>query len=84
MSLGFRMERFFRFALSYYFFAVGLFLLFAPWTPLWSRNWFISRTGPLSEVLLSAWTRGALSGVGVLYMLVGLRDTLLMAIGRKE
>lgn len=76
------MERLIKFALGYYLFGIGLFLVLAPWTPLWSWNWFVRRTGPLSVVLLSSWARGALSGVGALFILAGVRDTLRLAMGR--
>lgn len=76
------MDRVIRFVMGYWFFAVGLLFLMAPWTPLWGRNWFVQRTGPLRGVLMSAWARGALSGVGVLYIVTGVRDTLRLAAGR--
>ena len=78
------MDRVLRYALGYWFFCVGVLVVMAPWTPLWGRNWFVHRTGALSGVLLSAWGRGALSGVGALYLLTGVRDTLRLAAGRWE
>ncbi len=77
------MDKLARQALGYYFFGIGLLLLLAPWTPLWSRNYFIHSSGPLAGVLLSRWARGALSGVGALYIATGVRDSLSLAVGGK-
>ena len=78
------MEKLFRLAIGYWFFAVGLFLLMAPWTTLWGRNWFVHRTGPLRGILLTPWARGAVSGIGALFFVTGVRDTLRVAADRRE
>lgn len=78
------MERLARFALGYYLFGVGLLIFLAPWTPLWSRNYFVNRSGPLASLLLSPWARGALSGVGALYVSRGVLDTLRTAAHRGD
>ncbi len=78
------MDRLARFALGYYLFGVGLFIFLAPWTPLWSRNYFVNPACPLASLLLSPCALGALSGVGALYVSRGVLDTLRTAARRGD
>ncbi len=59
--------------LLYAFIVLGLFLLVAPWTAVWSR----ARVGLLptsaGRWALSGWARGMISGLGALNLLVGLQ-----------
>jgi hypothetical protein len=60
----------------FYLFEVGIFLLLVPWSPFWEGNYFMSRLPLLRELCLSPFARGAISGVGVLHILVGAIDSL--------
>ena len=61
-------------------FEVGVLLLILPWTQLWDDNFFLYfLTGKLNAswlhgVLTSGYVRGAVTGLGVLNILAGLRD----------
>jgi hypothetical protein len=52
----------------------GLWLLIAPWTALWDRNYF-ARVLPLLGTLMSSpYARGAVTGVGLVTMAAGVRE----------
>ena len=60
----------------FYLFEVGIFLLLVPWSPFWEGNYFVTRLPLLRELCLSPFARGAISGVGILHLLVGAIDSL--------
>lgn len=45
---------------------VGLLLLTLPWTPLWTRNFWLLTLGPRYPWLHSGWVRGIVSGLGLI------------------
>jgi len=53
---------------------VGLALVFAPWTPLWDSNWLLQLWPAARDLLLNAFTRGAVTGLGLVNLLLALRD----------
>ena len=53
---------------------VGLILAVAPWTPLWDANYLLSPHPTLRLLLLSAFTRGAVSGLGLINILLALHE----------
>jgi hypothetical protein len=53
---------------------VGLVLLVAPWTSLWDSNWLLQPHPAVRDVLLNAFTRGAVSGLGIINILIALHD----------
>jgi hypothetical protein len=53
---------------------VGIVLVFAPWTSLWDSNWLLQVWPGLRGVLLSAFTRGAVTGLGLVNVLLALGD----------
>jgi hypothetical protein len=51
---------------------VGLFLLFYPWLDaLWSRNWLLRINPQWHSLVMSEHFRGAVSGLGVLNLFIG-------------
>jgi hypothetical protein len=46
-------------------FLVGVILVIAPWTSLWDANYLLNPHPILRSVLLSAFTRGTVSGLGL-------------------
>jgi hypothetical protein len=44
---------------------VGIVLVFAPWTSLWDSNWLLQLWPGLRGFLTSAFTRGAVTGLGL-------------------
>jgi hypothetical protein len=63
---------------------VGSVLVFAPWTSLWDSNWLLQLSPGLRGLLLNAFTRGAVTGLGLVNVLVALGDlhARLVAPGR--
>lgn len=59
---------------------VGILLMALPWTPYWSDNFFFDfirsrlHASWLSAALQSGYGRGAVTGLGALNVLAGLRD----------
>jgi hypothetical protein len=53
---------------------VGLILAVAPWTALWDANYLLSPHPLLRTVLLSAFTRGAVSGLGLVNIVLALHE----------
>ena len=60
----------------FYLFEVGLFLLLVPWSQLWETNYFVRIYPVLHSLCLNSFTRGAVSGIGFLHLLVGTCDSL--------
>jgi len=46
-------------------FDMGVFLFVLPWTPLWSRNFFVAQYPWVSRIALNHFVRGAVSGIGL-------------------
>ena len=53
---------------------IGLVLLLLPWTRLWDNNYFFSVTSQWNKVWLSFYLRGAISGLGLLNLWIGLTE----------
>jgi len=66
-------------------FLVGAVLVVSPWTSLWESNWLLQPWPALRGLLLSPFTRGAVSGLGLVNVLVALSDLHgVLALGRKQ
>jgi hypothetical protein len=53
---------------------IGLVLFLLPWTLLWDNNYFFSLTPQWNGFWLSAYLRGAVSGIGVVNLWIGLAE----------
>ena len=53
---------------------VGIVLVFAPWTPLWDSNWLLPVWPGLRGFMTSAFTRGAVTGLGLVNVVLALSD----------
>ena len=54
---------------------VGALLVVAPWLPdLWDSNWLLQLWPGLRGLLTSGFTRGAVTGLGLVNVLVALAD----------
>jgi hypothetical protein len=52
-------------------FELGALLLYLPWSAFWEQNYFLNHLPWLTGVVLHPATRGLVSGIGVLDMMVG-------------
>ena len=57
-----------------YFLEVGLLLVLVPWSGFWERNYFVAALPALRELLRNNFVRGAISGLGVVNLLMGFSD----------
>jgi hypothetical protein len=68
------MESVFRVLFVFYCLEAGAFLLLAPWSPAWDRNFVQLPFGAAREVLLHSWFRGAVTGFGIVHLLWAIHD----------
>ena len=55
-------------------FLVGLILVVAPWTSLWEANYLLNPYPVLRSLVLSAFTRGTVSGLGLVNIVLALHE----------
>ena len=60
------MPRILRILLGLICLELGVLLVFLPWSPYWERNFFLQRFPELLPYLLSPFLRGAVTGLGLL------------------
>ena len=67
-----------------FFLEVGFALVVVPWSLFWDGNYFVLMMPALGDVLTNDFVRGAVSGVGVLNLWIGLSElvSLLLAKGQ--
>jgi len=53
---------------------VGLILVIAPWTALWDANYMLPPHPAVRAIVLSAFTRGAVTGLGLVNILLALHE----------
>jgi hypothetical protein len=66
------MNRIFRALLVVLAFEMGALLLYLPWSGYWEQNFFLSHYPSLMRIVLHPSFRGAVSGVGVLDILLAI------------
>ena len=54
-----------------YFLEVGLLLVLVPWSAFWDRNYFAASLPALHDILRNNYVRGAVSGLGIVNLLMG-------------
>ena len=54
-------------------FEVGFFLIIVPWSSTWENNFFF-RAAVLQDILMNPFVRGAVSGLGLLNIFLGLGE----------
>ena len=62
----------------------GLFFIIVPWTRVWSMNSLLHATPALILLAANPFVRGFVSGFGVAHLLVGVKDIMRIAAGRKD
>jgi hypothetical protein len=68
------MNRLITVAFILFCFEIGLFLVFVPWSQLWEHNVLLTYSFHLRGVLLNNFVRGAVSGLGVIDVALGLSE----------
>jgi len=63
---------------------VGIVLIVAPWSPLWDGNMLVHPGSWLRAILLSPLTRGAVSGLGLVNILLAIDEARQLLRGRKD
>jgi hypothetical protein len=55
---------------------VGIFLTLVPWSAIWERNYFLEAYPSLRSILLAPALRGAVAGLGLANIYMGLTELL--------
>lgn len=63
-----------RLLVAAYLVEAGLVLTIAPWTQFWDRNYFAFAIPWIGSWMANAYVRGAVTGVGLVTAVAGLRD----------
>lgn len=66
------MNRLLAVAFILFCFEIGVFLVFVPWSVLWDSNVLLAYSPQLRSFLLNNFVRGAVSGLGVVDVALGL------------
>jgi hypothetical protein len=59
-----------------YWFAVGCFLMLLPWQRFWDNNVLLYNYPGLRPVMASPFLKGAILGLGIVNLLIGLQELL--------
>lgn len=73
------MKRLFFIALC---FEIGFVLIVIPWSAFWDRNYFAELLPPLRSVITNNFVRGAVSGLGLINVSVGLLELVSLLVAR--
>jgi hypothetical protein len=66
-----------------YFLEVGLLLVLVPWTAFWERNYFAVSSPLFQELLRNNYLRGAVSGLGLVNLLMGFNEFSALLYARR-
>jgi hypothetical protein len=73
-----------RLLLIAFFLEVGFVLILVPWSPFWDRNYFAQHLPLLEAVITNDFVRGAISGLGVLNLLMGIGEIASLFLARGQ
>jgi hypothetical protein len=62
---------------------VGLLLILVPWSDFWERNYFVQALPALQAFVGNNYVRGAVSGLGVVNLVLGLAELLGLLSARR-
>ncbi len=62
----------------YFFFVLGVFLVFVPWSPIWDHAIVTISPFRVANLLGSGWVRGSVSGLGVFDLILAVREALFL------
>ena len=66
------------------FIEVGVALILLPWSAFWDRNYFAQAIPAIHSVITNNFVRGAVSGLGVINVAIGLVELLSMVVARGQ
>jgi hypothetical protein len=73
-----------RLLIASYLVEAGLLLIVAPWTASWQHNYFGTLVPSIGAWMANEYVRGAVSGVGVITIVAGLRDLTSAVLARQS
>ena len=65
-----------------FLFEIGIALLIVPWSAFWDRNYFLMVAPAIRPLVTSNFTRGAVSGLGVVNVVTGFSEVVSMLVAR--
>ncbi len=65
------------------FLEVGFALVVVPWSVFWDRNYFAQALPAVHAIITNNFVRGAISGVGVINICVGVSELIAMLLARR-
>lgn len=71
-----------RLVLVAFFLEIGFVLIVIPWSPFWDRNYFAQLLPALHALITNNFVRGAVSGLGLINVSVGLAELVSMLTAR--
>ena len=66
------------------FLELGLVLMVIPWSMYWDRNYFAQALPAVHQLITNNFVRGAVSGLGVLNMAIGIAELVSMIAARQS
>jgi hypothetical protein len=67
-----------------FFFEVGFVLAVVPWSQYWERNYFADSFPLLHEIITNNFVRGAITGLGLVNVAVGVLELISVFIARRD
>lgn len=71
-----------RLLLVAFFLEIGFVLIVIPWSAFWDRNYFAELVPPLHAFITNNFVRGAVSGLGLIDVSVGLVELVSIVMAR--
>jgi hypothetical protein len=66
------------------FLELGLVLVVVPWSMYWDRNYFAQALPAVHQLITNNFVRGAVSGLGVINMAIGIAELVSMIAARQS
>ena len=73
-----------RLLLIAFFLEAGFALIVVPWSAFWDRNYFAQALPFVHDVITNNFVRGAVSGIGLINIVVGVRELVAMLLARQS
>jgi hypothetical protein len=64
--------------IALYFLEAGVFFTIVPWTGIWTRNPLLHQHAGLAAFVDNPYVRGFVSGIGIVHIMLGVRDIVAM------